>query len=174
MTDPERHRRSDLFISVFVLGVWLVPITEGAVNAAPSVRWPAVIRDFGSISCLFRARPEHVLFFHVQVRRAGAWVDIDERSFFPMHPFGHRSRFDRFMERWGGRSEPSRADVARWLAARDRQINPGLAPVEAVRFYAGNHPIRAADPPPGHWKKPPLDPRREQLLSTHETPAEAP
>jgi hypothetical protein len=154
VTDPERHRRSDLVISVFVLGVWL--------------------RDFGSISCLFRARPETVAYFHIQVRRGGAWVDIDERAFFPMHPFGHRSRFDRFMERWGGRSEPARADLARWLAVRDRALFPGLAPIEAVRFYAGNHPIRADDPPRGHWRKPALDPGRERLLSTHEVAAEAP
>lgn len=173
MTDPERFRRRDVFVSLFVLGLWLVPITEGALNAAPGRYWPGLIRDFGSVSCLFRSRPDTVRYFRVQVRRGPEWTVLDEREFFPMHPFGHRSRFDRFMERWGGRLDKSRADLARWIVARDRQLRPTAPPIVAVRFLAGNHPIRLDDPPPGHWVKPPLDLRRERVLSTHESPAEA-
>lgn len=174
MTDPERFRRRDVFVSLFVLGIWLVPITEGAFNAAPGAHWPTIVRDFGSVSCLFRARPDAVRYFRVQVRRGGDWVGLDEHEFFPMHPFGHRSRFDRFMERWGGRLERSRVDLATWIVARDRQLRPDAAPIVGVRFLAGTHPIVPEDPPPGHWRKPPYDPKTEKVLSTHDFSEAAP
>ncbi|HEY8377647.1 MAG TPA: hypothetical protein VIK91_14225, partial [Nannocystis sp.] len=94
-----RIRRRDVAAALLVLVVWLVPISEGAIGAAPGRWWPTVIRDFGSISCLFRHRPEKVVYYFMQVLREGRreWELVDEASLFPMEPFGYRSRFDRFM-----------------------------------------------------------------------------
>lgn len=169
MTDFERPRWLDLVLSLVVLGVWVVPITEGAFNAAPGRHWPGLVRDFGSISCLFRHRPENLPYYRLQVRRdRGEWTQLDERQYFPMEPFGHRSRFDRFMDRWGYKDLAARDDLVAWIAARDRVLHPQDPPIAAVRFIAGNRPIRVGDPPPtGHWQKPPLDLQRLRVDSTH-------
>lgn len=170
MSDPERPRRIDLAVSLVVLVVWLVPITEGAFNAAPGKYWPGLIRDFGSISCLFRQRPESLPYYRLQVRRGEAdeWTLLDERVYFPMEPFGHRSRFDRFMDRWGGRDLKARDDLVAWIARRDRKLQPNDPPILEVRFLLGVHPIRVGDPPPaGHWQKPLPDEARPRVDSIH-------
>src|SRR5690606_18885637 len=94
------------------------------------------------------------------------WEPIDEPALFPMQPFGYRSRFDRFMERFGARSETARADLAGWIAGREDARAPGRARVIGVRFLAGNAPIEAARPPAGRWHKP--DSRGARVLSTHD------
>ena len=169
MTDLERPRWHDVALSLVVLVAWVVPITEGAFNAAPNRGWPGLIRDFGSISCLFRHRPENLPYYRLQVRRdVGDWVALDERAYFPMEPFGHRSRFDRFMDRWGYNNLRARDDLVLWIAARDRELHPAEPPIVAVRFVAGNRPIRVDQPPPqGHWQKPPLDPERAVQVDSH-------
>ena len=165
-------RRRDVAAASLVLVVWLVPISEGALQAAPASWWPTVIRDLGSISCLFRHRPTQVNYFHVQVLREGrrGWEPIDEQALFPMQPFGYRSRFDRFMERFGMRRESARRDLARWIAARDNALFPARAPVVGVRFLGGARPIAAERPPAGRWHKP--DASGARILSTHDLRAE--
>ena len=161
-------RRRDFGAAALVLVVWLIPISEGALQAAPASWWPTVIRDLGSISCLFRSRPESVAYFHAQVLRAGRreWEPIDETAMFPMQPFGYRSRFDRFMERFGGKNERARVDLARWIAVRDGELDPARMPVVGVRFLAGTSAIEVDRPPTGRWHKP--DARGSRVLSTHD------
>lgn len=167
---PTRPRRRDVAAALLVLVVWLVPISEGALQAAPATWWPTVVRDLGSISCLFRSRPESVAYYFAQVQRAGRrdWEAIDERALFPMEPFGYRSRFDRFMERFGARQERARGDLARWIAARDRELNPERSPVSAVRFLAASQAIDPARPPAGRWHKPSAVANPTRLLSAHD------
>lgn len=138
---------------------WVVPIAEGAFNAAPNAAWPIIIRDTSTVSCLFRHRPERWSFFYLQTRRDNdGWRFWDEHEYFPMEPFGHRTRFDRFMDRWGTRHLPARDDLVRWLIARDRELHPQLSPIVSVRFLFVTQAIRADQPPRGHWQKP--DPTR--------------
>jgi hypothetical protein len=167
---PARPLRRDVAAALLVLVVWLVPISEGAIQAAPAAWWPTIVRDLGSISCLFRHRPESVSYYFVQVLRSGRreWEAIDERALFPMEPFGYRSRFDRFMERFGHRSEVARLDLARWVAARDRELNPVRSPVVAVRFLAGAQAIDRARPPAGRWHKPDPAAAPTRVLSSHD------
>jgi hypothetical protein len=175
---PERHdgpsgpgwRRRDVLAALLVLVVWIVPITEGAIGAAPGPWWPSVMRDLGSISCLFRHRPEHVTYYFMLVLREGRrdWEPVDEARLFPMEPFGYRSRFDRFMERFGGARERAREDLARWVAARDRELEPARAPVVAVRFLVGAKKIDPAEPPSGRWRQPGPYERPTRILSTHD------
>jgi hypothetical protein len=167
---PAGPRRRDVAAALLVLVVWIVPISEGAIQAAPASWWPTIVRDLGSISCLFRYRPESVSYYFVQVLRAGRreWEPLDERAMFPMEPFGYRSRFDRFMERFGHRSETARLDLARWVAARDRELNPVRSPVVAVRFLAGAQKIDRARPPAGRWHKPDPATAPARILSSHD------
>lgn len=154
-----RWLRRDIVAGSLVFGLWIVPIVEGALNASPNTAWPVVIRDMGSVSCLFRSRPERWSYFYLQTRREGGdWRYWDEHEYFPMEPFGHRSRFDRFMDRWGTRSLPARDDLVAWLVGRDRALHPELAPIVAVRFLFLTQEIRTDQPPRGHWQKP--DPTR--------------
>jgi len=158
MEGPQPPGR-DILVGVLVLALWVVPIVEGALNAAPNPAWPTVVRDMSTISCLFRHRPERWSFFYLQVRREGGdWRYWDEHEYFPMEPFGHRTRFDRFMERWGARRLRARDDLVRWLAARDRELHPQEPAIVAVRFLFGTREIRVDQPPDGHWQKP--DPSR--------------
>jgi hypothetical protein len=164
--------RRDILAGVLVMLCWVVPIAEGALNAAPNAAWPLFIRDTGTISCLFRSRPEGRSFFYLQTRRdREEWRFWDEHEYFPMEPFGHRTRFDRFMERWGSRNLPARDDLVRWLIARDRELHPDLSPILSVRFLVATQAIRADQPPRGHWQKP--DPTRllrpPKLDSIHTT-----
>ena len=124
---PARPLRRDVAAALLVLVVWLVPISEGAIQAAPAAWWPTIVRDLGSISCLFRHRPEHVTYYFAQVLREGRrdWELVDEARLFPMEPFGYRSRFDRFMERFGATQARARADLAGWIATRERELEPG-------------------------------------------------
>lgn len=170
-----RPLRRDVAAAALVLVVWAIPISEGAIQAAPAAWWPTVVRDLGSISCLFRHRPESVPYYFVQVLRAGRrdWEPIDEAALFPMQPFGFRSRFDRFMERFGARSERARLDLARWVAARDRELDPGRSPIVAVRFLAGAQKIDPARPPAGRWHKPDVAANPTRILSTHDLSQEA-
>lgn len=167
--------RRDVAAALLVLVVWAVPISEGAIQAAPASWWPTVVRDLGSISCLFRHRPESVAYYFVQVLRAGRrdWEPIDERAMFPMEPFGYRSRFDRFMERFGARSERARLDLARWVAARDGELHPERSPVVAVRFLAAAQKIDPARPPQGRWHKPAPIANPTRVLSIHDLSKEA-
>lgn len=176
MTAPEpQPLRRDLVVGSLVFALWLVPILEGALNRAPGRHWPPLVRDMGSVSCLFSTLPERFSYFYVQLRRAGReWEYVQERELFPMEPFGHRSRFDRFMERWGARDHRARDDLARWIAARDRQLRPHEPPVVAVRFLYANREIRRDDPPQGHWQKPDPALARPKVDSTHVLAAEAP
>ncbi|MDC0718408.1 hypothetical protein [Nannocystis bainbridge] len=167
---PARPLRRDVAAALLVLVVWLVPIGQGAIQAAPATWWPTIVRDLGSISCLFRHRPESVPYFFMQVLREGRreWEPVDERALFPMEPFGYRTRFDRFMERFGAKHEASRLDLARWVADRDRTLNPKQNPVVAVRFLAGSQKIDPARPPVGHWQKPEPTPQTVRVLSSHD------
>lgn len=169
--------RRDLVAGALVFALWIVPIVEGALNRAPNRAWPGVVRNMTAVSCLFSSLPERFRYFYVQIRRDGGdgrdWQYVDERELFPMEPFGHRSRFDRFMERWGGADPRARDELARWLAARDRELHPHEPPVVAVRFLSAIQQIRADQPPQGHWHKPDPAQSRPRVDSTHPL-AEAP
>jgi hypothetical protein len=171
---PAGYLRRDLVVGALVFALWIVPIVEGALNRTPNRAWPAVVRDMTTVSCLFSTRPERFRYFYLQVRRdGGEWEYVSERELFPMEPFGHRSRFDRFMERWGSGNPRARDDLARWLAARDRQLRPQDRPLVAVRFLSAIQEIRADQPPQGHWHKPDPAQSRPRVDSTHPL-AEAP
>ncbi|MCA9680921.1 MAG: hypothetical protein KC457_01900 [Myxococcales bacterium] len=156
---PSRPRTRDLILAALFTVGWLLPVAVSSWRGGPPSSWPTRARDFYSVSCLFGTASDRVSMFYVQVRREGlaGWQDFDEGEYFRLEPFGHRTRFDRFMARFGvgDSGEQAREELAHWLAARDRERQPGSAPIIAVRFLWTDRHIDAEDPPQGCWRKPP-------------------
>lgn len=150
--------RRDVVIGVLFALAWLVPMAHTAILGYPTSRLQANVRDLYSVTCLFRHRTTKNVMFYVQVRHADrrGYYDVDEAELFPMQPFGHRSRFDRYMARFGyrERADAGRRELAEWIAARHAALHPDAPPIVAVRYLWAAHPIDAADPPEGHWHKP--------------------
>jgi hypothetical protein len=138
--------------------LWLLPMGYTGVVGYPG-RWlQANVRDLYSVTCLFRHRTTERVMFYVQVRYADrrGYYDLDEPEYFPMQPFGHRSRFDRYMARFGhpADADAARRDLARWIADRHGELHPDEPRIVAVRYLWASSPIVADDPPHGHWEKP--------------------
>lgn len=157
--DPRpRPRVIDRVLGVFFLLVWLVPISYTAFVGYPGQWLPINLRDLYSVSCLFDDRSERFTSFVVQVRYADsvAWEDFEEEAFFPMQPFGHRSRLDRLFSRflWQEAREPDRQELADWIARRHQTLNPHRPAIVAVRYMAFDTAIDPEFPPEGHWHKP--------------------
>lgn len=159
---------------------WLLPVAHTAVVGYPSAIWPPNLRDLYSVTCLFRHRTTAPVLFWAQVRttQQPGFRDMDEAALFPMHPFGHRSRFDRFMARFGHRDRdaPGRRELARWIAHRQSELHPEDGRVVAVRFVWAPRPTRADAPPAGHWRKGPSRAlaRELRVLELHPIREEAP
>lgn len=139
--------------------LWLVPMAWVAFLGGPPVDWPITTRDLYAVSCLFGRGSDRVSMFYVQVRHAErrGWHDLPEQEFFGLEPFGHRTRFDRFMARFGYHegAETARRELALWLAAAYAQRHPEQPRIIAVRFVWADRMISADDPPQGCWRKPP-------------------
>ncbi len=152
-------RRRDLAVGAAFTLFWLLPLAISGVSGGPPRVLPAKARDFYAVSCLFATASDRVSVFYVQVWRQGArgWEDFDEREYFGLEPFGHRTRFDRFMARFGyrDRAEPARAEMARWLVAQDAEQHPERASIIRVRYLWTDVWISVDAPPTGHWRKRP-------------------
>ncbi|PRP91746.1 hypothetical protein ENSA5_53270 [Enhygromyxa salina] len=138
---------------------WLVPMAWVAYLGEAPVDWPINTRDAYAVSCLFGRGNERVSMFYVQVRHAGqpGWHDLPEHEYFGLEPFGHRTRFDRFMSRFGYREGAgvARRELGLWLAAAHAERHPEQPPILALRFVWADRRISADDPPQGRWRKPP-------------------
>jgi len=156
---PWRPRVIDVLALLGFFTLWLVPMAQVGYRGGAPASWPINVRDLYSVSCLFGQASERVSMFYVQVRRANhrGWEDLDEREYFKLEPFGHRTRFDRFMSRFGYQadSDLARRELGEWLAAADRAGDPTRAPIIAVRFVWTDRIIDAEHPPDGRWRKPP-------------------
>ena len=92
----------------------------------------------------------------VQTRSAGDpyWRDFPVAELFRMEVFGHRTRLDRLLLRWGGR-DPATRELAAWIAAEHARRHPDAAAIVAVRFLVGHVAIDEGTPPSGAWQPPP-------------------
>lgn len=154
-----RPRRIDVAALLGFGLAWLLPMAWVGLRGASPSGWPTQARDLYSVSCLFGQAHERVSMFYLQARYAdrSGWHDLSEREYFRLEPFGHRTRFDRFMVRFGHRAEhqPARRELAEWIAARELALHPERPPIVAVRYVWADREISAATPPTGRWQKPP-------------------
>ncbi|NVB37355.1 hypothetical protein G6O69_05895 [Pseudenhygromyxa sp. WMMC2535] len=157
--DPRwRPRARDLMLAALFVFGWLVPVGISAWRGAPPANWPRHARDLYAVSCLFGEASERISVFYVQVRREGerGWHYVDEGAYFELEPFGHRTRFDRFMARFGYQERAgatARRELATWLAAREDEREGARGRVVAVRFLWTDRHIDPEHPPTGRWRK---------------------
>lgn len=153
-----RPRVVDVAALTGLTALWLVPMAYVGWLGGPPRAWPTTARDLYAVSCLFGRGSERVSVFYVQVRYADrpGWYDLDEREHFELEPFGHRTRFDRFMQRFGyqDNAELARRELATWLAQAHAARHGERGEVIAVRFLWADVEIRADRAPTGAWRKP--------------------
>lgn len=155
--------------------LWLLPLTMTAVVGYPPRALPPKVRDQFSISCLFGQRPRVFDIYGVEVLRQGAgWRPLDLEPLFGLAPFGHRTRFDRFMARFGARNDDARNELAQWIAHRTAELDPSSAPIVAVRFVVWKYSPDDAPIPQGAWDKAEACAAAGQraVVSTHEIKGE--
>ena len=162
MDGPRTPWRPRIVDVVALLGfglLWLVPMAFVGYRGGPPVSWAPQVRDIYAVSCLFGQGRERVSMFYVQVRYADrpGWHDLPEHEYFRHQPFGHRTRFDRFMARFGyyEKAEFARREMATWLVDRHAQRYPEQPPIVALRYLWADRELLSGEEPQGHWTKPP-------------------
>jgi hypothetical protein len=152
-SDKPPRRLHMLVGAVFGLG-WVVPLGVVALLGYPPASLPPPVRDQLSVTCLFSQRAVRWDVYGIEVMRRGqpGWRTLDTTEHFAFELFGHRTRFDRFMDEWGSRNVAARDELAHWLADRDR-VQSDDPPIVAVRFMAWKFSPDQAPPPHGHWTK---------------------
>jgi hypothetical protein len=152
MTEPGR-RTHVLLGGLFAL-LWVVPLFVVALMGYPPASLPAPVRDQLSVTCLFSKRSVVWDVYGIEVIREGqpGWRPFDPTEHFAFELFGHRTRFDRFMDEWGSRNAIAREELARWLAERDQKVSE-RPPIVAVRFLAWKYAPDRAPPPHGPYDK---------------------
>lgn len=142
---------------------WLLPMAVVGWLGGPPQAWPTQLRDLYAVSCLFGRVSDHVSVFYLQARYADrpGWHDLPEHDHFQLEPFGHRTRFDRFMTRFGHQDSEAavfaRTELAHWVAAREQTLHPERSTIVAIRFVWADREISEANPPDGRWRKPPRE-----------------
>lgn len=152
-----RVRTRDLIALASFTLLWLVPMAYVGYLGGSPASWPTTLRDLYAVSCLFGPGSTRTSVFYVQVRyddRRG-WYDLDESEYFGLEPFGHRTRFDRFMQRFGYQddAELARRELAQWLAQTHAARHPEAPTIVAVRYLWADREIRRDQPPVGRWRK---------------------
>ena len=157
-TGRGRPRSRDLLALASFGLLWLAPMAYVGTLGGPPAAWPTSARDLYAVSCLFGPGSERISVFYVQVRYADrrGWFDLDETESFGLEPFGHRTRFDRFMQRFGyqDEAEAARLELATWLAQAHALRHPEASEITAVRFLWADRVIHRDAPPQGRWRKP--------------------
>jgi hypothetical protein len=153
MTERRLPRRHLILGAVFGLG-WVLPLLVVALLGYPPASLPTPVRDQLSVTCLFSKRDVRWDVYGVEVIRQGqpGWRRLDTTEHFAFVLFGHRTRFDRFMDEWGSRNPVAREELAQWIAAKDR-ASGSAPPIVGVRFLAWKFSPDGAPPPHGPWTK---------------------
>jgi len=165
-----------LWVALFLV-FWLFPIVwHGAVSRKPLPIDPPLLHTCHDIACLFTIRPGTWNAYYVQVRSPGVpdWQTLDSREYFPMEPFGHRTRLHRYLIDWGTKQgQRGREEVAAFLFRRHRELHPDRRQPGELRFVWTWFSPLTDRPPPGRWDPPPVDKlpaNRMRILSVHQAP----
>ncbi len=164
---------------LFFLVFWIVPILYTGLTQRKIAFFPRTIRYFQSVGNLFTHRVDVWPMPYIQVLLAGEenWKTLLEKDYFPMETFGYRTRLFEALYYatnildYDRKTQATRAEIARWIAKRYAQLNPGALPVQFVRFVAGLHFMDPREPPAGHWQPPPYESFPEEktyILSSHD------
>ena len=161
-----------LLVALFFI-LWLVPVLwHGAVSKRRLPGEPAVLHDCHNIACLFTERPSSWNTYYVQIRGRGRpdWQTLEIAEYFPMQPFGHRTRLDRLLTSWGPGRARGREEVAAYVFARHRRLHPERRQPDELRFVWTWTAPQVDRPPEGAWQPPPVEKlaaNRMRVLSLH-------
>ncbi|MBK7823809.1 hypothetical protein [Nannocystis sp.] len=170
---PGRPRWWDRLCVAAFLVLWLIPVFwHGAVSRRIWPTEPRFLHACHDIACLFTTRPTSWNAYYVQVRGPGRpdWQTLDTREYFPMQPFGHRTRLHRFLIDWGSKGQRGRDEVAAFIFARHRELHPDRRQPGELRFVWTWFAPLEDRPPPGRWDPPPVEKlpaNRMRILSVH-------
>lgn len=169
--------RDRLFVAGFLV-CWLFPVFyHGAVTQRRLPGDPRLLHSCHDIACLFTLRPATWNAYYVQVRSPGRpdWQTLDMAEYFPMQPFGNRTRLHRFLFAWGEGPSRGREEVAAFVFRRHRELHPELRQPSELRFVWTWFAPNVDRPPAGAWTPTPVEKlagNRMKVLSVHR--AEAP
>lgn len=172
MPRPPPRLLDRLCVAGFLV-VWLAPVLwHGAVSSRRLPGEPALLHRCHNIACLFSERPSAWNTYYVQMRRDGRpdWQTVDLDEYFPMHPFGNRTRMHRFLVEWGPERRRGREELAAWLFRRHRALHPEAAQPVELRFVWTWTAPDVDRPPTGAWRPPPVEKspaNRMRILSVH-------
>ncbi|MEM6821803.1 MAG: hypothetical protein AAF558_07695 [Verrucomicrobiota bacterium] len=132
--------------------VWFIPLASWGLAKV----LPPYVPQFGqflyTVTGFFEAHPGLHKIYYAQVRAdsMSPWTTLNESNYFPHHPYGHRTRFQRLMHRFRGhRGESARRELARWLVQHPNTPHN----ITELRFVvAGIDPQNAT--PLSHWQQP--------------------
>ena len=174
-------RKRDYLVNVLLIVFWLIPLayTGGCGKTVPY--FGKYLNYSYGVAALFTTKMTYWKNLYVQIKtnENPEWVIVDEYKYFPMNPFGHRTRLSRGYNhsfrfdaaRHKGIGKSRRKEIAEFIRSRYEQDNPGIKVTE-MRFihvlqYVGEPEL--ADPK-GHWEQPPLSTfpeARWKVMSTH-------
>jgi hypothetical protein len=165
-------RLRDRACVVAFLALWHAPVLyHGAVSQWPARGEPWLLHRCHDITCLFIDRTDTTHSYYLQAIYPGRdWQTVDPFEYFPMEPFGHRTRMYRFLAYWRPERQGGRDELAAFVFRRHRELHPDDPQPTAVRFVHAWSKRRADVPPTGAWQAPPLSqvpPRQRRVLSTH-------
>lgn len=162
-----------LWVAAFLI-LWLIPVFwHGAVSRKPLPGDLHYLHTCHDIACLFTTRPTSWNAYYVQVRGRGRpdWQTLDSREYFPMQPFGHRTRLHRYLLDWGGKGgQRGREEVADFIFQRHRELHPDRPQPDELRFVWTWFAPLTDRPPAGKWDPPPVEKlpaNRMRILSLH-------
>lgn len=175
---PHTPRLRDRFIVAAFFALWLAPMFyHGAITQRALPGEPRFLHRCHNNACLFTTRPSSWNAYYVQVRSFGLpdWQTLDLGEYFPMQPFGHRTRLHRFLLDWGPKRAAGRDEVAAYIFARHRLLHPERRQPDQLRFVWTWSAPTLDRPPDGAWQPQPVEAlaaNRMRVLSVHH--AEAP
>lgn len=174
---PQRAVRHAVAYLLLATVLWLWPFFLAGWKGRAYRALPEAVAFQYSAAGFFTKRAERWWDHHVELRLAdGSWVEMDERSVFPMGAFGHRTRLDRILNEThrSPLGERVRARIARHIAEKLALgavdgIDPGsVAEIRLVRsVWPVGEPGMAR--PAGRWSPPPstaLPRERRWVLDT--------
>lgn len=152
-----RPKLYDRIAVAAIFGLVIVPVFwRGVVNERPIPGMPRLLDEIQGISCLFSERPNVWHFVYIQVRRGDGhgWVTVPQEDFFPLEPFGHRTRLHRFLLNQKMKETRLTKELAVWFYERWPEVYPGESMPLEVRFAYSYVEPQVDDPPEGKWEIP--------------------
>ena len=135
---------------------WIIPLIYMGIKHQYFPHMPKAMNFLHNSSALFISRtpswPQY--FIELQFKPDGPWIEYDYSDDFKMHPFGYRSRLNRFFELLN-KKEPAHEELAQWILRRYSQKYPGEPRPIGMRFLDARTSVKSKGFN-GHWENKPI------------------